>query len=68
VYKTPEIPPTEEEIEELRIAKEKSTFFTPFIEIIVAIKEMPKVLWQLALVYLFQWYALFVIGSSSRQC
>lgn len=60
VYKTPEIPPTEEEIEELRIAKEKSTFFTPFIEIIVAIKEMPKVLWQLALVYLFQWYALFV--------
>ena len=60
VYKTPEIPPTEQEIEELRIAKEKSTFFTPFIEIIVAIKEMPKVLWQLALVYLFQWYALFV--------
>ena len=60
VYKTPEIPPTEEEIEELRIAKEKSTFFTPFLEIIVAIKEMPKVLWQLALVYLFQWYALFV--------
>ncbi|AZB26956.1 MFS transporter [Chryseobacterium bernardetii] len=60
VYKTPEIPPTEEEIEELRIAKEKSTFFTPFIEIIVAIREMPKVLWQLALVYLFQWYALFV--------
>ena len=60
VYKTPEIPPTEQEIEELRIAKEKSTFFTPFLEIIVAIKEMPKVLWQLALVYLFQWYALFV--------
>lgn len=60
VYKTPEIPPTEEEIEELRKAKEKSTFFTPFIEIIVAIKEMPKVLWQLALVYLFQWYALFI--------
>jgi len=60
VYKTPEIPPTEEEIEELRIAKEKNTFFTPFIEIIVAIREMPKVLWQLALVYLFQWYALFV--------
>ena len=24
------------------------------------LKEMPKVLWQLALVYLFQWYALFV--------
>lgn len=60
VYKTPEIPPTDDEIEELRIAKEKSTFFTPFTEIIVAIREMPKVLWQLALVYLFQWYALFV--------
>lgn len=60
VYKTPEIPPSEEEIAALKIEKEKSTFFTPFMEIIFAIKEMPKILWQLSLVYLFQWYALFV--------
>ncbi|SIR07818.1 MFS transporter [Chryseobacterium sp. RU33C] len=60
VYKTPELPPTEDELKELRKAKENSTFFTPLIEIIIAIRKMPKVLWQLALVYLFQWYALFV--------
>lgn len=29
-------------------------------EIFSAIKEMPKPLWQLASVYLFQWYALFI--------
>lgn len=59
VYKTPEIPPDEEELEELRRAKAQSHFFTPFIEIFMAIREMPRLLWQLALVYLFQWYALF---------
>ena len=59
VYKTPEIPPSEQELEELRKFKEGSTFFTPFIEIFSAIRDMPKLLWQLALVYLFQWYALF---------
>lgn len=60
VYRTPEIPPTGEELAELKQAKEESTFFTPFIEIAVAIRKMPKILWQLALVYLFQWYALFI--------
>jgi maltose/moltooligosaccharide transporter len=55
--RTPEIPPTEEE---LKIMKEsKKGFFEPFIEIISAIKDMPPTLWQLALVYLFQWYAMF---------
>ncbi len=39
---------------------EKGGFLDPLFEIFSAIKEMPKVLWQLALVYLFQWYALFV--------
>ena len=29
-------------------------------DIIVAVCEMPTALWQLALVYLFQWYALFI--------
>lgn len=59
VYKTPEIPPTEEELVQLKAEKENDTVFTPFIDIFTAIIKMPKILWQLALVYLFQWYALF---------
>lgn len=58
VSKTPEIPPTEEEISKLKSA-DKSVF-APFIEIFEAIGKMPKIMWQLALVYLFQWYALFI--------
>ncbi|MFY1047179.1 MFS transporter [Chryseobacterium sp. GP-SGM7] len=59
VYKTPEIPPTEEELVKLKAEKENDTVFTPFVDIFTAIIKMPKILWQLALVYLFQWYALF---------
>ena len=59
VYKTPEIPPTEEELVKLKAEKENDTVFTPFVDIFTAIVKMPKILWQLALVYLFQWYALF---------
>ncbi|ANF49152.1 sugar transporter [Chryseobacterium glaciei] len=59
VYKTPEIPPTEEELVKLKAEKEKDTVFTPFVDIFTSIVNMPKILWQLALVYLFQWYALF---------
>lgn len=65
IFKTPEIPPTEDELKKLR--EEKHTFFTPFIEIIAAIKEMPKVMWQLALVYLFQWYALFCYWQNASK-
>lgn len=57
VSKTPEIPPTEEELKHIR--ESKKGFFEPIIEIFSAIKDMPKTLWQLALVYLFQWYAMF---------
>ena len=57
VSKTPEIPPTEEELAEMK-ANHKG-IFTPFIEIAAALKDMPKILKQLGLVYLFQWYALF---------
>ena len=32
----------------------------PIIEIIDAIKDMPKFMWRLSAVYLFQWYALFI--------
>ncbi|MFT3933848.1 MAG: MFS transporter [Chitinophagaceae bacterium] len=57
VSKTPEIPPTDEELAALR--SHPKGIFEPFKEIISAIKDMPKMLWQLALVYLFQWYAMF---------
>ncbi len=57
VSKTPEIPPTAEELDEMK-ARNKG-ILTPFIEIAGAIKDMPKILKQLGLVYLFQWYALF---------
>lgn len=55
--KTPEIPPTDEELRILR-AQPKG-IFEPIKEIFAAIGDMPAMLWQLALVYLFQWYAMF---------
>lgn len=63
VFKTPEIPPTEEKL--LEIKKHQNLPFTkritiPFLEIKNAIKDMPVLMWKLASVYLFQWYALFV--------
>lgn len=63
VFKTPEIPPSDEEMEELNrhralplIEKVKA----PFEDIAKAIKKMPKFMWKLSGVYLFQWYALFI--------
>ncbi len=63
VLKTPEIPPTDQELAEIN--KHKALPFAdrikvPFVEIIHAVKEMPKFMWKLSAVYLFQWYALFV--------
>ncbi|MBP6827941.1 MAG: MFS transporter [Saprospiraceae bacterium] len=58
LHTTSEIPPTEEEL--VYIRNNKHGVFQPFIEIFDAIKNMPKTMWQLALVYLFQWYALFI--------
>lgn len=63
VLKTPEIPPSEEELLEINKHKSLPTIERikiPFIEIADAIKEMPKFMWKLAGVYLFQWYALFI--------
>ncbi|MEP6749220.1 MAG: MFS transporter [Bacteroidota bacterium] len=57
VSKTPEIPPTGEELKILQ--SHPKGIFEPFKEIAAAIGDMPKMLWQLALVYLFQWYAMF---------
>jgi len=64
IYKTPEYKPSDEELENLRLEKEKNNsfikrFLAPLLEIFHSIVNMPKLLWQLALVYLFQWYALF---------
>ncbi|WP_298392884.1 MFS transporter [Flavobacterium sp.] len=64
-HTTKEIPPTEEEL--LLIQKEKINIFTPFIDIFSAVADMPKVMWQLALVYLFQWYALFCYWQNSSK-
>lgn len=62
---TPEIPPSEAEIEAIRSTP--LNIFTPFIEIFHALKDMPKVMWQLALVYLFQWYALFCYWQNAAK-
>lgn len=43
------------------------SLFAQNIEIIEAITVMPKVMWQLALVYLFQWYALFCYWQNSSK-
>lgn len=63
VLKTPEIPPSNEEMNEINRIKAMSIgkrIGKPFIEIIDAIKEMPTFLWKIGAVYLFQWYALFI--------
>ncbi len=58
LYTTPEIPPTETELAYIR--SNEHGVFQPFMEIADAIRNMPQKMWQLALVYLFQWYALFI--------
>jgi maltose/moltooligosaccharide transporter len=40
---------------------------TPFIEIVETIQTMPRIMWMLALVYLFQWYALFCYWQNSSK-
>lgn len=62
---TPEIPPTEEEIREIRL--QKLNLLSPFTDVFSAIKDMPRVMLQLALVYLFQWYALFCYWQNSSK-
>lgn len=64
-YTTKEIVPTQEELE--KIKSKSISLVSPFVDIFKAIKEMPKVMWQLALVYLFQWYALFCYWQNSSK-
>jgi len=63
VLKTPEIPPSEEEMKEINEIKAlplSQRISKPFVEIKDAVKEMPKFMWKIGAVYLFQWYALFI--------
>ncbi|TDT46877.1 maltose/moltooligosaccharide transporter [Maribacter spongiicola] len=63
VLKTPEIPPSSQELVGINAAKAKplaERIALPFKEIAEAISKMPKFLWKLGAVYLFQWYALFI--------
>jgi maltose/moltooligosaccharide transporter len=63
--KTPEIPPTPEEL--VLLKSEPLNIFSPFIDIYKAVLEMPKVMWQLFLVYLFQWYALMCYWQNNAK-
>ena len=68
VFKTSEIPPTKEEFKEINAIKNLSLIkkmIQPFEEIGAAVKEMPKFMWKIGAVYLFQWYALFVYWQFS---
>lgn len=67
---TKEIPPSEEELQRLRNERGDiiTRIFRPFIDIFAAIGNMPKNLWRLALVYLFQWYALFCYWQFIAPC
>ena len=68
VFKTAEIPPSDEELKEINKIKQLSLLnkmAKPFVEIREALKEMPKFMWKIVAVYLFQWYALFVYWQFS---
>ncbi|MFS4466922.1 MFS transporter [Maribacter sp. 2210JD10-5] len=63
VFKTPEIPPSEDELAEINHDKAlpiSARIAKPFTEIATAVKEMPSFMWKIGAVYLFQWYALFI--------
>ena len=68
IFKTAEIPPSAEELKEINKIKQLSLLnkmAKPFVEIREAVKEMPKFMWKIGAVYLFQWYALFVYWQFS---
>ncbi len=65
MHTTSEIEPSAEELAQIRA--KKVSVGESIAEIFHAIGEMPKVMWQLALVYLFQWYALFCYWQNSSK-
>jgi len=62
---TDEIIPSETEL--VLLKSKKISLGESLKEIFEAISVMPKVMWQLALVYLFQWYALFCYWQNSSK-
>lgn len=64
MYKTKENPPTVEELLALESSKKRG-LLAPLTDVLQAILHMPIMLWKLALLYLFQWYALFVYWQFS---
>ena len=62
---TPEHPLDANEINTLKANPIK--WHTPFTDVALAITTMPKVMWVLALVYMFQWYALFCYWQNSSK-
>lgn len=58
VVSTPEHKPSEEELAAMR--SKSGGLGSALKDIFSAIKEMPKTLRQLSVVYLFQWYAMFI--------
>jgi maltose/moltooligosaccharide transporter len=62
---TPEIPPTEEELKAIKA--KPLNLLSPFTDVATAVRDMPRIMWQLALVYLFQWYALFCYWQNSSK-
>lgn len=64
MYKTKENPPTAEELLALETSKNRG-LLAPITDVLQAIVGMPLMLWKLALLYLFQWYALFVYWQFS---
>jgi maltose/moltooligosaccharide transporter len=63
--KTAEVTPSDEEIEKLK--SEPLHIFSPFLDIYKAVLEMPKMMWQLFLVYLFQWYAMMCYWQNNAK-
>jgi maltose/moltooligosaccharide transporter len=65
IHTTPELPLSDEEI--AAIKAKPLDISTPFKEVFGAIGDMPKVMWQLAAVYVFQWYALFCYWQNASK-
>lgn len=58
VLRTPEIPPTPEELAELRA--KKGGIFSAFADIKGAVHDIPRGLHMIGVVYIFQWFAMAV--------
>lgn len=71
VLKTPEIPPTDEELREINKHKAlpfMERFKVPFVEITHAVKDMPKFMWKLSGYIYFSGMHFLCIGSLLPHC